>query len=88
MDVKPDFRIGAVPAAPAPAVLLLEDHEEIQKLVAAMLKLRGAACDVAGTLREARVLMERKRYDILFIDVNLPDGSGLSIIDGKASTDP
>ncbi len=88
VDVNVDFRIDTPPAAPAPAVLLLEDVEEIQRLVAAILKLRGVSCDVAGSLREARELMERNRYDILFIDVNLPDGSGLSIAQGKASAGP
>jgi len=72
----------------APAVLLLEDHPEIQALVAAMLRIRGATCDVAGSLKEARVLMEKRRYDILFVDVNLPDGSGLSITGARASEGP
>ena len=39
---------GFAVAPRAPAVLLLEDHPEIQALVAAMLRIRGAACDVAG----------------------------------------
>ena len=32
--------------------------------------------------------MEKRRYDILFIDVNLPDGSGLSITGARASEGP
>ena len=82
----PDGSITA--SARAPAVLLLEDHAEIQGLVAAMLRIRGASCDVAGSLAEARGLTDKKRYDILFVDVNLPDGSGLSIMGGKTSEGP
>ena len=71
--------IDAALAARKPAVLLLEDHVEIQQLVAAMLRVRGASCDVAGSLAEARRLAGERRYDILLVDVNLPDGSGLSL---------
>jgi putative nucleotidyltransferase with HDIG domain len=90
-DVSADVGVGVGDGAPgidlvgavttrAPAVLLLEDQEEIQRLVAAMMGVRGSPCDVAGSLAEARRLMGERHYDILFIDVNLPDGSGLSFI--------
>ena len=77
-----DAREGAEPPA-APAVLVLEDQGDIRSLVTAILKIRDLECDVATCLAEARVFMERKRYDLLFIDVNLPDGSGLSLVEGK-----
>ncbi len=83
--MKPDVldrEIIEIVTARAPAVLLLEDQEEIQRLVAAMVRVRGSSCDVAGTLAEARRLMGERHYDILFIDVNLPDGSGLSLTQG------
>jgi putative nucleotidyltransferase with HDIG domain len=71
-----------------PSVLILEDQEEIRLLVTAMLKIRSLDCDVACCLSEARDLMGRNRYDLLFIDVNLPDGSGLSLVEEKKPDSP
>jgi response regulator RpfG family c-di-GMP phosphodiesterase len=76
-----------IPSEP-PAILVLEDQGEIQSLVTAMLKIRGFDCDLAGSLAEARVLMSRRRYDILFLDMNLPDGFGLSLLEEERSDAP
>jgi putative nucleotidyltransferase with HDIG domain len=71
-----------------PAILVLEDQKDIRLLVTAMLKIRGLDCDVAECLAEAREMMGRNRYDLLFIDVNLPDGSGLSLVEEKRPDPP
>jgi putative two-component system response regulator len=65
--------------SPAPRIIVLEDQEPIQELVAAMLTHRKLPCERASTVAEARRLLERAPCDIMFIDVNLPDGSGLSL---------
>jgi response regulator RpfG family c-di-GMP phosphodiesterase len=62
-----------------PKILVLEDEKPIQTLVMAMLRIRGLACDLAGTVRDARGLMAQRAYDLLLVDVHLPDGSGLSL---------
>jgi len=71
-----------------PAVLLLEDHSGIQRLIMAILETRGVLCDSATSLAAARLLMAKRKYDILFLDVNLPDGSGLSLVVNKAREGP
>jgi putative nucleotidyltransferase with HDIG domain len=71
-----------------PAILVLEDQSDIRMLVTAMLKIRDLACEVASCLAEARDLMTRTRYDLLFVDVNLPDGSGLSLVEEKRPDSP
>jgi putative nucleotidyltransferase with HDIG domain len=77
----------AEPAQP-PKILVLEDERDIQSLVAAMLKIRGYTCDVAGTLAEARARMAAVHYDILLVDVNLPDGSGLALAEEAGENEP
>ncbi|HEY9593911.1 MAG TPA: HD domain-containing phosphohydrolase [Spirochaetia bacterium] len=72
--------------AVSPRILVVEDEPDIQQLVAAMLKIRGFGCDLAGTIAEARGRMGGGRYDLLLIDVNLPDGSGLELAE-KAGED-
>ena len=77
----------AVPQTPPPRLLVLEDQPEIRSLITAMLKIRGFSCDTAGTLAEARALVARQVYDIYFLDVNLPDGSGLTLAE-ESRTSP
>ena len=68
-----------------PRILVLEDQDSIRGMVVAMLRIRSLDCDDASSLAEAREKMARTRYDLLFIDVELPDGSGLSLMeDGRA----
>jgi len=68
------------PPARAPRILVLEDEETVRTLVKALLKVRGLDCDTAATVAEARELVRTRRPDVLIVDVNLPDGSGLSLI--------
>jgi cyclic di-GMP phosphodiesterase len=71
----------------SPRILVLEDQPEIRSLITAMLKVRGFVCDTAGNLREARALVARLPYDVFFLDVNLPDGSGLTLAE-ESTTSP
>ena len=85
-----EMRPVAIPVPPqmkAPRILVLEDQTEIRSLITAMLKIRGLACDTAGTLAEAHSLVARVPYDMYFLDVNLPDGSGLSLAE-ESTTSP
>jgi putative nucleotidyltransferase with HDIG domain len=70
-----------------PRILVIEDEETIQTLVTAMLQIRGFDRDLAGTVGRARELMARQVYDIVLVDVHLPDGSGLSLVE-ESSSDP
>ena len=38
---------------------------------------------VANTLRSARARLRKKRYDLILLDILLPDGLGLSLFEGK-----
>ena len=81
-------KLDIAPPAHPPKILVLDDEREIQSLVAAMLKIRGFGCDIAGSVADARALMGRTRYDIVLIDVNLPDGSGLALTEGADENAP
>ena len=76
-----------LPARP-PRILVLEDEETVQALVKSLLKIRGFDCDTAGTVAEAREMARSRTPDLLIVDVNLPDGSGLSLIEETADLDP
>jgi putative nucleotidyltransferase with HDIG domain len=71
-----------------PDILLVEDQEQIRELIAAMLTTRGLAFDTASCIADARELMAKKHYDLLLVDEGLPDGSGLSLVQGESPGSP
>ncbi len=82
--------IRAVPEAPAPAddeagtarfsgigVLVAEDNLVNQKVALQMLKKLGLNADVAANGREAVHLLTQRRYQLVFMDVQMPELDGL-----------
>ena len=58
-------------------LLLVEDDQTLGITLQERLSKEGHAVDWAKTIRDAREFFEKKRYDLLVLDVGLPDGSGL-----------
>jgi two-component system, OmpR family, aerobic respiration control sensor histidine kinase ArcB len=58
-------------------VLVVEDHPIAQKI--ARLVLEGLSCyaDIAGSSKEALELFVQHSYDLIFMDIGLPDMDGL-----------
>lgn len=73
--------LGAPEIARAPRILVLEDDREVQSLVRSMLDTRGLGCTTAGTVGQARQLLREGSYDIMLVDVHLPDGLGFSCLE-------
>ena len=61
-------------------VLLVEDEVELAELVAANLRRSGFAVDHVGLAEEARAAVEFGRYEIVLLDLRLPDGDGFNLI--------
>lgn len=61
-------------------VLLVEDQAELAGLVAANLRRSGFAVDHAGMLEEARAALATNPYEIILLDLRLPDGDGFELI--------
>ncbi len=60
-------------------VLILEDDVRLAALVARGLRREGHAIDAAGTVEDAEWMMAESVYDVLLLDVMLPDGDGFSL---------
>ena len=58
-------------------VLLAEDNPINQRVAVAMLKKLGYAADVAGNGREAIEALARQGYDLILMDVQMPEVDGL-----------
>lgn len=60
-------------------ILLLEDDASLSEGLCYFLKKNSYEADAAKTVKAARELLEKKQYDLLLLDVTLPDGSGFEI---------
>jgi DNA-binding response OmpR family regulator len=64
---------------PEKDVLIVDDEAGIRDGLADILQDSGYEVDQAGTLAEAKRLLETHRYAVVFVDWRLPDGDGASI---------
>jgi CheY-like chemotaxis protein len=69
---------AAAPAAVGKLrILLVEDNPVNQTLALAMLRRLGVAADLAETGREALVNVTRDSYDLVFMDMQMPEMDGI-----------
>lgn len=69
-------------------ILMVEDATDLAEGVIAHLDRSGITCDLATTIEDARDCQAVQRYDAILLDINLPDGSGLTLLkDLRAQAD-
>lgn len=61
------------------SILVVEDDDPIQQLVATALRFRGYGVVTASTGSEAMAEIRNGSFDLLLLDVNLPDIDGFTI---------
>ena len=61
-------------------LLIVEDDRSLSRSIYDYLKLEGHICEVALTLTEAKNKAAINKYDCIILDIGLPDGSGLDLI--------
>jgi len=72
-----------------PRALIVDDDLEVLQVLAEFVKREGFVASVASTIGQAREEMAANPPDILLVDIQLPDGSGLDLLDGlDAAADP
>ncbi len=61
-------------------VLVVDDEIEVQRILARTLERAGFQVDAVGSFQEAREKTRECRYNLLLVDLSLPDQSGIDLI--------
>lgn len=65
---------------PRSLALIVDDEPAIRELLQLTLERMDLECATAGTLTEARRLLQTRSVDLCLTDMRLPDGSGLDLV--------
>ena len=69
-----------------PNILLVEDDDALSEGIALALRAQGTVRR-CHTLAEARKALGRAGFDLMILDINLPDGSGLALLRERPAGD-
>ena len=69
------------PSAPMNAhILVIDDEPDLRTLYELTLLREGYRVETAGSVKEARELLEQQRFDVVITDMRLPDGLGIELL--------
>lgn len=68
--------------------LLVDDEREICELLRNMLRRIGTECAFAHSVAQGREALEHGSFNVVFLDIRLPDGLGYELIPTIRSTQP
>jgi DNA-binding response OmpR family regulator len=68
-------------------VLIIEDEPALNKAMADYLKSQQYVCECAWNFRQALEKIDYYQYDCIVLDIMLPDGSGLALLEHLKATD-
>src|SRR5271157_798917 len=66
--------------SPKGSVLIIDDEQEIRESILELLRMEGYSADSASTAEEGLKKIEGGIFDLLLLDINLPDRNGLDLL--------
>jgi len=66
--------------------LVVEDETGVREHICSLLKSEGYAVDAAGTAQDGAYMLRENDYDAVILDLILPDGSGLEVLEDFRAT--
>ncbi|GGA28894.1 response regulator transcription factor [Neptunicoccus cionae] len=67
--------------------LLVEDNKELADAISSRMRLDGHVIEHAENLADARAFVEVGEYDLILLDIMLPDGDGRSFLKAHRASD-
>ena len=71
-----------------PTVLVVDDDPDLQELFKAFLKKIGFSRVVVGTAKDAIHSLRKQKFDLMFLDLQLPDAPGDEVYKTAKQIDP
>jgi excisionase family DNA binding protein len=71
-----------------PTVLVVDDDESLQNLFKLFLRKIGFSRVVVGTVKDAIAAIEKQKFDLIFLDLKLPDGPAADVYDMAKAEQP
>ena len=71
-----------------PTVLVVDDDLSLQELFKSFLKKIGFSRVVVGTAKDAIHSLRKQKFDLMFLDLQLPDGTGDEVYKTAKQIDP
>jgi len=62
-------------------ILIIEDEKELARSIAEYLSEESYVCEFASTFKQALHKIETYQYDCVLLDIMLPDGNGMDILE-------
>jgi len=66
--------------SPKGSVLIIDDEQEIRESILELLRMEGYSADAAATAEEGLKKVEGGVFDLVLLDINLPDRNGLELL--------
>lgn len=63
------------------SVLIVDDEEDIGQMVSLILKPHAQLIKYCSTIEKATKVITNQSYDLIFLDLNLEDGTGFELLE-------
>lgn len=80
MNLSPEKNIEQDHIGKKPNVLIVDDEECIRDILQTFVTMSGFQADVSMTGKDAMCKVQKTYYDLVLLDVNLPDTEGIDLI--------
>ena len=62
------------------SILIIDDEAQLRRSLSLILKCNNYKVASAESARDGLQMLEREKYDLVFLDVKLPDGNGIHLL--------
>lgn len=67
-------------------ILLIDDNEQITSMLEMLFKIEGHTCTISNDGMNGLNLIQSKKYDVVLLDLALPDFDGYDVIESLEKT--
>jgi len=69
-------------------ILIIDDEQDARSIISKVLEAEGHTCVTASTVQQARLALDVQLFDMVLLDIMMPDQSGLDLLEPIQSEYP